>query len=80
MLSAICHWLDARDEPFWWGTNSFGGRISIRDSCSKSGVTLSAAELGKLLREQRINLDYMSFPALTGFNMVSAADAKIMIP
>lgn len=30
MLSAICHWLDARDEPFWWGTKSFGGRrISI---------------------------------------------------
>lgn len=27
---------------------------------SLSGVTLSAAELGKLLREQRINLDYMS--------------------
>lgn len=25
-----------------------------------SGVTLSAAELGKLLREQRINLDYLS--------------------
>lgn len=25
-----------------------------------AGVHLSAAELGKLLREQRINLDYMS--------------------
>lgn len=30
------------------------------DACCKAGVTLSAAELGKLLREQRINLDYLS--------------------